>query len=471
MTSRRAHSLANGKEVVRNTCAYLHRQIVEQVSSLNRLLFLGIAFLAFTFTLLALRKTWFSVPFPPLTGTRSVNDIVDITPACTTGFQAVLAIGLVGVTASWLWKFRWNTLSTLLASLTVLVPLSYPYFVMIRSPVIAAEATYIQSQHDNLTWLGGDIYANAEYGNKGWKSKCYIIDAPNQLSVVELPSWSPWEIGLHRCEDLMLWLGYSNAFCQFAGKGWALAILGSSLLLLTTFSSGGELNFSRVGISIACLTCASLLAMLVGWSLPFQAAREIRLASLKFSSGEVCQSGKHLDNAVTLLPVLGQDTYYVAQRGVIDLELGVSSDYATLRHAIGLEANGRYDQAFTQLKQLCRSEVVAVRREAQRAMLRFAIQDYNCARFELARDRFHEVFRYQPCNVKLIYLLQLQAIRESRIDDINSMRDWMYAVSDRFNFGTKKVLRAVVQQNAVLGAGMAGDADEIWEAQKKAKRP
>ena len=51
------------------------------------------------------------------------------------------------------------------------------------------------------------------------------------------------------------------------------------------------------------------------------------------------------------------------------------------------------------------------------------------------------------------------------------MRDWMYAVSDRFNFSTKKILRAVAQQNMATATGLTNDANEIWTAQSRAKKP
>ena len=89
-------------------------------------------------------------------------------------FQAMLIIGLILLLASWLWKFEWSPLSTVIASLMLLIPLAYPYAVIIHSPQVSADATWLQMQHDNLTWLGGDIYLNAEHGSKGWRSKLIL---------------------------------------------------------------------------------------------------------------------------------------------------------------------------------------------------------------------------------------------------------------------------------------------------------
>lgn len=444
---------------------------LKSLTSLNRLLFNGVTMAGFAALAMAVRKPWFVVPVAPIGGATTADDIVGSIPGCTVWFQMFVAIGAILIAASWLRKFEWRTSGTVLSSFIGLITLSYPYFVMVRSPEVSADAAWLQAQHDNLTWLGGDIYANAEFANMGWKSKSYLIDTPRQLSVINLPSWSPWEIGLHRCEDLMLWLGYSNSFCQFVGKGWAMAIIGSVFLFLASLQHRGRLVFNRAGVALVLFTLAGTIAAVVGWSLPFQASREIRSAAELCSQRRFAESQLHLNKAVSLLPVLGQDTYYVAQRGLLDAEQGIESDYATLRNAVALEADARYDQAFALIEPLTRSHEAAVRREALRGIMRFAIQDYNCARFELSSQRFHTVLREQPCNVKLIYLIQLQGIRESRVDSVDAMRDWMYEVCTKMNFGTTKILRAVVQQHSAIAAGLDGDADAIWAAQEKAKRP
>jgi hypothetical protein len=438
---------------------------------LNCLLYRGSTLAGFLALFMAVRKPWFSVPIAPPKGASAVGEIVDSVPGCTVWFQAIMAMGALWFAASWLMNRQWTIISTLIASFLCLIPLSYPYFVMVRSPENSADAAWLQAQHDNLTWLGGDIYVNAEYANMGWKSKAYLIDIPKQLSVIDLPSWSPWEIGVHRCEDLMQWLGYSNAFCQFMGQGWAMAIVGGVFLFLASLQSQGKLIFHRASVALLLFSTVAVFAAIVGWSLPFQAAREIREAAELCSQQQYSESQKHLDRAVAWLPVLGQDTYYVAQRGILDREQGIESDFATLQKAIALEKGARYDQAFSLIEPLVESEFAAVRREALRGIMRFAIQDYNCARFELSRERFELVLRHQPCNVKLIYVLQLQGIREARVDSVNLMRDRMIETSSRLNFGTKTVLRAASQQNAAIAAGLQGDPDTIWAALEKAKRP
>lgn len=439
--------------------------------SLNRILHIGMCVAGFGAILVSLKAEWFSVPLAPPGGARSPSDIALSIPACTDYSQAAIAILVIIFTATWLWRRKGTMASSMLASLMLLVPLLYPYFVVVRSPEISADASWLQMQHNNLTWLGGDIYANAEYGSKGWRAKTYLIDPPRQLSVINLPSWSPWETGLHRSEDFLLWLGYSNTFCQFVGKGWGLAIFGSLLLFLVSLQDSGALTFRRAGAALALFSIAGFVAAILGWTLPFMASIHLREAAELCSRQEYKKASDHLEDAADLLPVLRHDTFYVAQRGVLDQRMNVDSDYKRLRRAVSLESVGRYDQAMATLKELIDSDVSSIRRESLRAILRFAIQDYNCARFELSSERFSLVLKHTPCDVKLIYLLQVQAIREARVERVSEMRDWMYEASGYFNFGTKKILRAVSQQNVATAVGLNGSASEIWDAQRKAKKP
>jgi len=439
--------------------------------SLNRLLFLAVSIAGFAAIALSLKQDWLSVPIAPDDGVISYRDIVISTPDCTIFLKAALAVATILLAASWLWKRQWTFLSATIASVMILIPLSFPWFVLVHSPKVSSEAAWLQMQHNNLTWLGGDIYLNAELASKGWRSKAYIVDAPRQLSVVSLPSWSPWEFGLHRTQNLVEWLGYSNAFCQFVRRGWSLAIIGAFLLFLSASQQKGQLAFNRVGAAAALFVLVALLASVVAWSRPFLASNEIRLAA-EFSSNRNYAAAKdHLERAIELMPVLGQDTFYLTQRGILDGRLGIQSEHVQLQSARSLESDGRFDQAYNILVDLLKSEDLAIRREASRGVLRFAIQDFNSARFELSSQRFELVLKHNPCDVKLVYLMQLQAIRESRVDRVNELRDWMYEASSHFNFGTRKILRAAAQQQAATAVGLDDDPDAIWKAQARAKRP
>ena len=113
-----------------------------------------------------------------------------------------------------------------------------------------------------------------------------------------------------------------------------------------------------------------------------------------------------------MFPVLSQDSNYTSQRGLLESRLGQNSDYARLHQAGRLESSGRYDQSFKIWNALCQSDIPALRREALRAILRFAVQDYNCNRIELARQRLQFILSHQPGNVKVVHYLQIISVRE-----------------------------------------------------------
>lgn len=436
--------------------AWIQRQISFNQIALNGASLAGLGAIA-----VSLKYTWFEVPLAPPHGASDTSDIVMVSPACTAWFQASMLVGVLCILGSWLYRFTWNGCSTFFAALLCIVPLTFPYFVMMRSPIISAEAAWLQLQHDNLIWLGGDIYNNAEFASRGWKAKSYLIDLPQNLSVVELPSWSAWELGLDRGEDLILWLGYSNAFCNFASRGWFMAVLGSAILFVCTLQTRGRFMFARAGAALALFSFVALTVVIIGWSLPFRASVHVERAAALCSRNQPNESLSELNQAVALLPTLSQDTFYVAQRGVLEAEIGLTTEYTELRQAIQLEASGKYDQAFNQLESLIDSNEPAVRREALRAIMRFAIQDYNCARFQLSAERFHTVLRLQPCNLKLLYLLQLQAIREGRSEIVLDFRDRLYDATNRMRFGTKKIVRAAANQHAVIAVGMPNRNSDV----------
>ena len=161
-------------------------------------------------------------------------------------------------------------LSTALASLYCLLSLSYPYFVMIRSPVVSAEATWLQMQHDNLLWLGGDIYNNAELG-------------ASRLEFQSLHGRHAAAVGgRSRCRrgrpGKSVWSGAKTCCCgsaiptHFVSSSARVGTWLSSarfFLLLTSLQRAGEFEFCRAGFALGLFTVASFSAAVVGWSYAF----------------------------------------------------------------------------------------------------------------------------------------------------------------------------------------------------------
>ena len=344
----------------------------------------------------------------------------------------------------------------------VYVALIFPYFATMRSPELAADAAWLQMQHDNLTWLGGDIYSEAEAGMDAWKSKVYWVDPPRQVVVVPIPSWSIFDAGLDKADDVLAWTGYSNVFCQFARPGWYCAVIGALLLLLSSLLRSDGLDLRKTGFAVSFLAILLVLSIALALKGPFSAKSHLQNAFIAMSQGNYETSLEELNRCTELMPVLSQDSNYISQRGIIETQLGIKSDYSKLNKAKELESSGRYDQAYDFWFQLNESNSTAIRREALRAVLRFAVQDYNCNRIELARERLKYVLYRQPGNLKVVYYLQVIGVREQNSAEVYRMCDWMQHVTGFLNFGTTKVLNAASQQNAKLAAALDRDPVETW---------
>ena len=97
------------------------------------------------------------------------------------------------------------------------------------------------------------------------------------------------------------------------------------------------------------------------------------------------------------------------------------------------------------------------------------MQDYNCNRIELARQRLQFILGHHPGNVKVIHYLQTISVREENAQHAYLMCDWMHEVTEHLNFSTTKVLKYTSQQNAKLAAAITGDPWETWNRIAEAK--
>ena len=322
------------------------RLITQNVSflSVTKLLRIAIVVAGLGLVAVSLSQNWFDIPTAtPLA--QSFDDIVRQTPNCQVWFQAIVAIGTLLLVLNAVLFKQWLA-NTLLAFTLLFVSLTFPYFVMLQSPVLAADASWLQMQHDNLTWLGGDIYSEAAAGSNSWKAKVYWVDPPRQVSVAPFPEWSVFEIGLDKTEDVLVWLGYSNTFCQFARTGWCSATIGLFLLALATVLTPTSTHFQRAGYGVTLLGTLTCLFSLFALSGPFRAHHHLEAAAKEASSRNYERSLQELESCVRLFPVLSQDSYYLSQRALLESRLGRESEFARLQRARDLESSGRYDQSF-----------------------------------------------------------------------------------------------------------------------------
>lgn len=440
---------------------------------LNQLLILGNALFGLVGLGLSARISWFAVPVASQGSAAGLPHIEAIEPWVTYFYQGGAFITMLLLAVSWLWSREWNLASVSIACVWLIVVFAYPYLVMVHDPPIAAQATWLHTQHNNLIWLGGDINTSHEFSTHAWKDHVYVVDAPQQVAVIKLPSWSPLEIGLDRLSHLVEWLGYSNVFCQFVGKGWLLAFMGGGAMLLSTFFHQGHADYNRAGYAIGLLSILGAIFCVLAWSIPFLASQSLSKAGQHTVHGRYDLALGELDRVANQLPVLQEDTYYVAQRALLEHQLGHDTLFAKLHHATLLEREALYQQSLNGYREVISHAPIgsALRREASRALLRFAVHSMNSGDNTQAVEQLEELLALEPCNLKAIYMLQIAYLRCGKTRELYDLVDHLYETCSYLQFPTKRILLATVQQHATYAAMLDDDIDETWARWTKMRRP
>ncbi len=404
--------------------------------------------------LASLATQWFGVPGARLAG--SALTVITVAPRATLLFKAACLLTLTVIAA-----MRWRGISAerqaSVLTLLLVALFFYPCVVMTWTPAISAQASWLNTQHENLSWLGGDIFAEQEYKDINWKSQLVVADAERQVGVFRLPNWSPYMMQWGRVGELAEWLGYSNRFCQFVCKGWFAALAGVVLLLLS-YCRGRELHYQVArtigfaGISAATAGIALALAppMVSGFAM-----MQARHASHR---GDRPAALRWLGRAATILPAIRQDTYFVVQRGLLENALGRDTSESRFYVAQQLDRQGFVAQARQRYERLISetAEETPMRREALRAILRMGINDLNSGSAAHALDTVQYVLEREPCNLKALYVVQLAGLRTARFELVRVSAARMMEMYARFNTLTKAPVLAACNENLAAAAFQEG---------------
>lgn len=382
-------------------------------------------------------------------------------------FAATIAVGR--------WRHpRAGSRRAVLAASALAALLSFPCLVMDFEPALSARASWLHIQHENLTWLGGDLFTNLEYSRDSWKDRIYLVETPRQVAVVRMPPSSLAAFQLGRLATWFETLGYSNRFCQFVRSGWAAALCGMGLLVLGECLPEGRPHRRRLALALAA-GVATCLAWVGAAAVPVVvASQRLEQARRATARGLYDEAAASLDRAAAILPALGEDTSYVAQRGLLDFRRGRGDSPAgRLFHANLLERQGRQGQATLAYRALFASEVrgSAVHREALRALLREGTCALNAGRTDGAIATLEEVLAEDPCNLKANYALQLAYLRADRPADLADLVRRLEATYAHFQMPTKAIVLASSHENEMMAALRGGDADATFGHSIGAKRP
>jgi tetratricopeptide (TPR) repeat protein len=381
------------------------------------------------------------------------------------GFALIMGVGHA-------WHRRTSDRKAMLAASFFSTLLFFPYVVMAWEPPLSAKANWLQMQHENLVWLGGDLCTNLEFAHKSWKDMVYLVDTPRQINVIRMPSSG---LGVFQFGRLMTWfemLGYSNRFCEFVRMGWITALFGTSFLIMSECLPGGRLCRRRAIRAAVAGTITFAVGIVAATTPVVLASLELDRSRSAVARGLYDDADRFLHRAIALLPAFREDTFYIAQLGLLDFRRGRNTLEARLFTANLQERQGRYAEAILVYEQLIKESRSgsAVRREAVRAVLRAGIHALNGQRHALACTWLEQVIEEEPCNVKANYALQLAYLRTGRRRDVERMVRRIVAIYQTFQMPTKSIVLSSSYENAMFSALREHDLAAAYEYALKAKK-
>lgn len=402
---------------------------------------------------------WFRVPESQTAD--GLVTVVGIEPRVAVIFKALCVVAIAGAWLEHRLARQRDHVARLLAVFFVTL-LFFPYFVMVWSPAVAAQASWLQTQHESMSWLGGDIYGEQEIKDIEFKKYVEVADEEMSVASFPLPNWMPATIQWSRLPELIAWLGYSNQFCQFVNKGWFAALAGVLLALVPQCRGARGFRFpvcesiSRTGMVGLSVGGAVALVPL------FAAGCLVSFSRDAVQRGDYAASLQWLNRAAHVLPAIQQDTDFLVQQGVLEDRLGLETPSVALRRATLLDQQGFTTRAREEFNALLATAPAgsALQRETVSALLHSSIRSLNRGQAQSAVESLDCVLEHDPCNVKALYTLQLACLRTSQFERLPSLVARMEEGYRFFTTRTKAPVIAAAYENGALAEYLRGRTDE-----------
>ncbi len=391
-------------------------------------------------------------------------------------FLGSLASMIVGV-LQWPWE-TWRIRVSLAAMSLCVAILAFPAATINWDTSLAAHAAWMQDQHYNLTWLGGDVYNNQEGSDDLTKSGMIFAGNPLRTGIHALPDRRGAQIRLSNLDHSLEWFGYGLSFTQFESKGWLLSVIGCLLIVCGQMRCGMVTRKSR-RVLRRVLFMPSILAALViaAVLIPLQiSAYHFEQARLHHAWGRFEESLEELDTAARWLPSSRQHSQFIAQRGYLLLALDrVDEPEAQLVMAIEREARGILAEAEATYWSLLRSDPgqpvwhwQAWKREAYRALIRAGLEDFNGGQLDAAHQTFCELLVHCPHNLKVAVALQFTELQLGNAENCERLAAYVQAIYSTFDSLEKRSVLSAVYENTARAYFMRGDGVRTAEFHRRA---
>lgn len=381
---------------------------------------------------------------------------------------AVVVLSLV----SYRWAREWRRPSGWAFLILSVALLFFPYSITVWSPRIAGEASWLYSQHEDLSGGSGDIFNAQEYKDSFWRQRIYLVNRAIDSEIHLLPDWGPANFGWGRLVEMVEWFGLSGYFTLFLGKGWVLAVLGAPAVLCALargssgFGGGEALRFLRRGVVLFGLACGFAL-------IPPSVANWLTMGSRQAAQqNDDAGALRSLERAARWMPSIREDGNFVLQKGLLEDALGRDTPTARYYQArlheedgLTLQARSAYVAGLSEPK-----ASPALIRENVKALLRLGADALNSGDEMVAIDLFETVMRCDPCNLRANYGLQLACLHQGDREALRRLHRRMTDTYQYMNAPTKTAVLAHGSENLAFSEYLRGDLAAALDAWKGARR-
>ncbi|MEZ5327909.1 MAG: hypothetical protein R3F19_22925 [Verrucomicrobiales bacterium] len=425
----------------------------------------GIAALGALMLVQGLKGPWYRVPL----SIGEDGDLIYSKSMWEMPLKAVLC-GVVFLSLG-IWLRRWRDVllrakvfySIGLAAFVV--GLTFSHLTIVNEGELSHRAAWILSQHDNLTWLGGDIYTAREYEQVGGGLDLMAKDPQQILGSVPLPYFS---VDLGSLHDFFDWMGLGSPFTTFKGKGWGFLMVGAIFTMvgaLATRLPGARdrlasqvVSFGVRSTGIAMICCFVAVGARVA-----VAAKALENAREFGDDADYPAAVASMEWAKRVMPCLHFDTSMIAQQGLYEHQNRRETPAANYYRALVLETGNFKTQAESIYIDLTESADEPVRREALRALFRLGIIDFNSGQEMAALRRTESLLTEFPALPKALYVRLLLAVRLGQKDEAFASLKRLYTVAGGIDLSEKRSYLSSGHQHLIDLAYSAGDYHEAWK--------
>jgi hypothetical protein len=277
-----------------------------------------------------------------------------------------------------------------------------------------ADAQWLATQHQQLTWLGGDVFTTQETILSHGAAEILLVDPAPASGTVEIPKSIPSLLTLGQLKNWIRWAGYQPGFTLFVGNGWLAAAFALMLFLILSWLRGGWLDLALVRFTFAAgLLVALFGSFLVAFPVVYT-AQAVSRAHRELQGLGYVAARDWLARSSRGLSLIELDTAYLLQRGLIDHRLRMDTPWSRYFWAAGREELKYYAQAETVYRELLENPAVnrSLRREGGRGLMRAAVHDWNSGLGLTAWPKVDAVQAFNPLNLRALLLEHRLALSE-----------------------------------------------------------